>query len=272
MASKDTFLVPIPPQQLGEIQNWDLIPAHLAYRIGRGPHLFRSGGALPPHGGVMVLDSRGFDGIGPTDPFCQEVVRECLARSFFGAVLDFEARLPPLEQIAARLDESFFRRGWSLYVPERCGHCAPHARVMISSALSGGSLSLRLEEALERFGRDRVALALEPVSEDFFLPSPTGSGTPLSREDLDRLLDRLRPSVFFSRELCARYFTYTTPDGGAHFVLFDDGDTLRRKVEVARGLGICAFLLPWAHLREHARALGFSRPAPPSRLPARERR
>ena len=261
--TKDTFLVTVPPQQLHRIQGWDVTPAHLAYRIGRGPHLFRSGGNLPLKGGLMVLDNQGFDAQGPVAPLCQEVVRECLARGFSGAVLDFEGRLPPLEQIAAQLDDAFTRRGWDLFVPEAYGQNAPHARVMIPSALSGGSLSLRLEEAGERFGRDRVALALEKAAEDFFLPSPTGSGVPLSREELEQRLSRIRPAVFFSNELCARYFTYMSRESGAHFVLFDDGDTLRRKMEVARKAGVSVFLAAWADVEEHAAQLGLTRPAAP---------
>ena len=265
--TKDTFLIPVPPQQLGQLLGWDVTPAHLAYRVGRGPHLFRSGGSTPLKGGVMVVDNRGFDGLGEPSMFCQEVVRECQARGFSGAVLDFEGRLPPLERIASLLDESFSRRGWPLYVPESYGLCACKARVMIPSALSGGSLALRLEEAGERFGRDRVALALEKAAEDFFLPSPTGSGVPLSREELEERLDRLRPSVFFSNELCARYFTYMSRETGAHFVLFDDGDTLRRKVEVARRAGVHTFLAPWAQVQEHLELLGIQRLAAPMNRP-----
>ena len=260
--SQDTFYIPILPQQLRALQGWDVTPAHLAYRVGRGPHLFRSGGSVPLKGGLMVLDNRGFDGLGPLAPFCQEVVRECLARSFSGAVLDFEGRTPPLEQMASQLDGIFARRGWSLFVPEPYGHCAPHARVLIPSALSGGSLSLRLEEAVERFGRNRVALSLQRTAEDFFLPSPSGSGVSLTREELRERLDRFRPSVFFSRELCARYFTYMSRESGAHFVLFDDGDTLCRKLEVARRAGIHTFLAPWAEVEEHAGQLGLPRTAP----------
>ena len=263
--TKDTVLITLPPQQLRSLQGWDVIPAHLAYRVGRGPHLLRAGCAVPLKGGVMVLDNRGFDGMGPTVPFCQEVVRECLARGFTGLVLDFEGRLPPLEQMAAQLDHGFARRGWKLYVPEAYGHCAPQAKVMISSALSGGSLSGRLEEAKERFGRDRVVLALEKTAEDFFLPSPSGSGVPLRREQLHDLMARLHPSVFFSRELCARYFTYMSRESGAHFVLFDDGDTLRCKLDVARRAGITTFLAPWAEVEEHAEQLGLRRLPPPAK-------
>jgi len=260
--SLDTFLITVPPGQLRELQGWDAVPAHLAYRAGRGPHLFRAGGSPPPQGGLMVLGSQGFDGGGNCQPFCQEVVRECLARRFSGAVLDFEGLSPLWELIAGQLDESFARRGWTLYVPECCGARADRAKVMIPSALSGGSLERRLEEAAERFG-GRVALALQVSAEDFFLPSPTGSGLPLSREELRALMERLRPPVFFSADLCARYFTYMDREGGAHFVLFDDGDTLRRKVETARRVGISTFLASWQELAPYAGELLHRKAAAP---------
>ena len=260
--SQDTFYIPVLPQQLRALQGWDVTPAHLAYRMGRGPHLFRSGGTTPLKGGLMVLTDRGFDGLGPTPPFCQEVIRECAARGFSGAVLDLEGRTPPLEQMAQRLDGFFAQRGWTLFVPESYGHCAPQARVLIPSALSGGSLALRLEEAGERFGRDRLALSLQRTAEDFFLPSPSGNGQRLSRQELRERLNRLCPAVFFSRELCARYFTYMSRESGAHFVLFDDCDTLRRKLEVARQAGISTFLIPWSEVEDCAESLGLPKLPP----------
>ncbi len=255
----DTFIITLTPRQLPALRGWQATPAHLAYRMGPGPHLFRAEGTAPLRGGLMVVDDRDFDPLGPTGPLCQEIIRECQARGFSGAVLDFEGRLPPLEQIAAALDEPFARRGWSLLVPERYGHAAPHARVMIPSALSGGSLQRRLEEALEHFGESRVVLALEKRAEDFYLPSPTGSGQPLTDQELEELKGRLSPSIFFSGELCARYFTYMSRENGAHFVLFDDGDTLRHKVEVAQKLGIRTFLAPWAEIGPHAARIGLQR-------------
>jgi hypothetical protein len=204
----------------------------------------------------MVLEHRGFDGTGSAAGFCQEVTWECQSRGFSGAVLDFECRLPPLEQVAAALDEGFRRRGWSLYVPEGYAPFAPHAKVVIPSALSGGSLEQRLEEAAKRFGQTRTVLALQRTAEDFTLPAPSGSGRELTQEELSALKNRLQPAVFFSHELCARYFTYMERESGAHFVLFDDGDTLRRKVETAHRFGIHTFLAAWPELSPWAERVG----------------
>lgn len=253
------FSITVTPDQLREIRGLPVTPAHLAYRMGQGPHLFRTGGSSAPSGGWMVLDCRDFDGLGRPGPFCQEVIRECAARNFTGVVCDFEAgRLPPLEETVAQLGKECKRRNWALLVPEHYASCSPHTQVMISSALSGGSLELRLEEAQQRFGRERVVLALQRTAEDFFLPSPTGSGRPLTQHQLHQLMEERSPSVFFSRELCARYFTYMSRDSGAHFVLFDDAQTMAKKVEIARQLSIPTILGAWSDLQDAIPALGLS--------------
>ena len=164
-----------------------------------------------------------------------------------------------LERMIRELGERLTWRKWRLYVPEQYGNCSPHGRVMISSALSGGSLHNRLEEAIERYGRQRVTLAVERVAEDFFLPSPGGEGVVLSREKLQKELEERQPSVFFSHELCARYFTYMSRENGAHFVLFDDGDTMRKKMQVARGLGVTSFMAALGDVEDITEKLGLCR-------------
>lgn len=72
------------------------------------------------------------------------------------------------------------------------------------------------------------------------------------------MIEELSPSVFFSRELCARYFTYMSRDSGAHFVLFDDAQTMAKKVEIARQLSIPTILGAWSDLQDAIPALGLS--------------
>ena len=263
------LIVLVTPDRLSQVQRLPVTPAHLAYRMGRGPHLFRTGSSVSLRGGYLVVDCRGFDGMGRADPFCQEVVRECSARGFTGIICDFEGgRLPPLEQIVRTLGDQCQHRGWELLIPEPYGNCTPYGKVLLSSALSGGSLLQRLREGLERFGPDRVALGLERTAEDFFLPSPTGGGVALTQEELHARMERLQPSVFFSRELCARYFTYMSRDSGAHFVLFDDPDTLARKVSLAQSLGIHTVVGAWEELSD-AVSLFPLRPAESGRAQTR---
>lgn len=247
MLEKTNLLLAVPPAQVRGAARFHLPLAHVAYRVGGGPHLFRASIPVSIQGGYMVIDNAGFSGGGEPGPFCQEVLRECAARGFTGAVCDFSGRpVPPLSAIVQNLGEAFQRRGWPLYVTEGYGGCSDKCRVLISSALSGGSLRQRLQEAVQRFGR--VVLAVERVAEDFYLPSPTGQGTPLTRDELAQRLEERAPQVYFSTDLCAHYFTYMSDASGAHFVLFDDAGSIRKKLQLARQLDIGEALLPYAQV------------------------
>ena len=59
----------------------------------------------------------------------------------------------------------------------------------------------------------------------------------IKNEYLQKLMETQQPAVFFSPDLCAKYFTYTCGDA-IRFVLFDDAETLRKKIHMGRELGI----------------------------------
>ena len=84
----------------------------------------------------------------------------------------------------------------------------------------------------------RIAAFLQPVSQDFTLPSPTPNGISLSAAARAALLAQTGAQPFFSRELCAKYFTYMNADGQAHFVLYDDDSTLAAKLAQLAGCGV----------------------------------
>ena len=243
MGTRMQLILAAPPEDVTAAQAHGLTLAHMAYRVGGGPHLFRSSQPNPPRGGLMYIDDSGFDGRGTPDAFCQEVVRECAARGFGGVICAFDRKLPLLSAVVEQLGPMLVRQGRSFYVSEPYGRCTATGRVLIPTALSGGSLRQRLGEAAERYGAGRVALAVERTAADFFLPSPDGQGRPLTREELKARLEERSPSVFFSDELCARYFTYMNRQSGAHFVLFDDAGSIRKKLRLAEALGIDRALL-----------------------------
>lgn len=246
MPEEIRLILTAPPSAAGAASAYGLPVGHMAYRIGTGMQLLRA--AIPIHlrGGLMVIDSSGFDGRGDANIFCQQVLRECTNRGFDGAILDFEEHPHPLLcQITAQLAAQFHRRGWPLYVPEEYGDCSDLTRVVIPSALSGGSLSQRIRETAQQYGAHRIALGIQRTAEDFTLPAPTGSGTPLTREELARRIQQRGASVFFSDELCANYFTYLSRENGAHFVLFDTAASIRKKLQLSRQAGLCACILAW---------------------------
>ena len=80
-------------------------------------------------------------------------------------------------------------------------------------------------------------------------PSPTRSCLfSLCYGSLDK--DVYKRQVFFSPDLCAHYFTYMSRETGAHFILFDDGESLEKKRTLAQELGISRFFLLYPEIAE----------------------
>lgn len=227
-----------------------LTPVHMAYRVGPGPRLL--GIRLPRdlRGGLMMLDCQGFDGSGDPVGCCRQILGECRRRGYRGVVCDFEG-LPTgcLGKMAEILDRNCAAQGWALYVPEAYAPHVQSARMLIPSALSSGTLERRLRGAVERYGAQRTALAVEWVREDFLLPA-SGRGAPMDRDGLAQQQARLEPAVFFDRGLCAHYYTYMAQGGKAHFVLFDTPRSIRAKLDLARRLELSAALLPGPEVRD----------------------
>ena len=136
-----------------------------------------------------------------------------------------------------------------LFVPEEYGRRVASAQVLVCTALSGGSLRQRLEEAGQTFGQKRLALDLQRLRMSFPLPCPSGEGKALSGEELEEMMAQRQPSVFYSGDLCAKYFT-STQEGESRFVLFDDAGTLRRKMQLGRELGIATGLLMYPEVED----------------------
>lgn len=181
------------------------------------------------------------------------MLRECGRRNYQGVLLDFEE--PPRadrQRFVRQLGEALSAGRRSLYIPASYGSCAENAVVLIHAAVSGGSFAEYLREtAATRGTPGRLALDLERLRMDFPLPAPTGQGEPLTAESLSRLLERESPAVFFSQELCARYFTYTR-DGAHRFVLYDDAGTLRQKLRIGTALGYAACFFMWPEIQDIA--------------------
>ena len=241
-----------PPQSLDQAQTWGLPLAHMAYQLDETGQLCQA--PLPPHGkGGLMLVGVPTSPAGQCDPrrAVRDILTVCQGRGFGGVILDLEQ--PPtrfLSQLICGLEEGLTQRKRTLFLPESYGNYSDRASIYLTSAISGGSLRRRLEEAIATYGPHRLVLCLRRARDDFFLPSVKGQGRPISQETLERLQRRLNPSVFFSPDLCAHYFTYMSRETGAHFILFDDGESLEKKRTLAQELGISRFFLLYPEIAE----------------------
>lgn len=155
-----------------------------------------------------------------------------------GVFADFERETAAALSLLRAFDEALGAEGIPLYVPVNIGRELDHAVLTVSTALSGGSLTAYFSSLQGIYGAHRIAAFLQPVSQNFTLPSASPNGKPLSAAARAALLAESGAQVFFSRELCARYFTYTDREGAAHFVLFDDEETLAAKLAQLSGCGV----------------------------------
>ena len=164
------------------------------------------------------------------DRLAADLAYEARRISAPGVFADFEAGLAGGGMLLSAFDQVLHEEGIPFYVPLESGRALPHAVLTVSTALSGGSLTAYIASLQEEYGVSRIAAFLQPVSQDFMLPSASPRGRELTEYDRTALLQKTGAQAFFSRELCARYFTYTDEEGRAHFVMFDDASTLEAKL------------------------------------------
>lgn len=231
-----------------------------SYRIGAGSVLLRGNLPLQTRGGLLCASDREGAEIADPGALCAAFLRECGRRGYRGAVLDFERPpTPDRRAFAAALAPRMRETGRILYVPAAYAEGIPEAVSLLNTAVSGGNYQEYVEEEIRRRGGgDRVALDVQRLRMDFRLPAPSGEGETLDAASLDAL--REGKSVFFSPDLCARYFT-CTKDGAAHFVLFDDAGTLNRKLHIGASLGIQTAFLLWQETADLAGQIRVTAPA-----------
>ncbi len=234
----------VTPAEEEECRGLGLRLLHLGYRLSPAGMLLKSRRLEQVRGGILGIVGEFPEGADPASA-AASVADACRAAEAEGVFLDFTQPTAGAARLLESLTPGLSALGARLYTnPPLHG---PGASPLSTSEVTGGSFALYLSELQERYG-ERAVLEIVPLAVDFALPS-MGQGEPVSRERLEELLDACGPG-YYSRELAARYLTYQAPDGGAHFVLYDDAGTLREKLETARRQGIREAFLPYGPLRE----------------------
>lgn len=237
-------------EDFGKLDRYPATPARLNYRFSPELRLLRAGGETLPQGGLMVLsDADCAPQTAATAPLCRQIAAECAARHFSGVVADFTGpRHPTLQKLCAELERTTREAGLSYFVSENYQGMVTEANVLVPCQIHTGSLREYLERQKAQFG-GRAALDLGRMCHDFSM-SRGGQGIPLTRDDMRLLRVRYRPMAFYSRELFSNYFTYRDPQGGMHFVMFDDATTLKNKLILAQSLGYEHIFLLYSEVEE----------------------
>lgn len=240
-----------PPDRLPAAEAFHLPPVHLAWHIGKGGRLLAAPGSEACRGGLMLAGTSNAPGDGSADRTVRDILSLCRDRGFRGVVLDPEEESSPfLSRLIHGLDRGLERDGRGFFLPERCAAFSRRAFLFLSSAVSGGSLRQRLEQAAEAYGAHRLVLGMERSAEDFPLPSPSGKGKKLTGEELEALLRLLGGKPQYSPDLCAYTLSYLDRQSRPRLLLFDNADSLRRKRDLARELGIGRFFLLYPQLED----------------------
>ena len=219
----------------------------ISYALGDQGRLRRT--ALPPEtrDTLMGICDQGFSpGRADAASFVRDVLYEIQRLGYTGVLADWEGICQTRVAFLQQLDQALAERQLPLYAPRPY---APHlsaARLVTPCCVTGGSLEEMLREQIGAFGAQRLAMDLTPLCQSFTLPCHYAHGQTLTPAQCRAKLQEYGSSLFFSREMCIKYFTYMDQERQVHYVLFDDASTLQRKIQLCRSLGISSFFLVYA--------------------------
>ena len=181
-----------------------------------------------------------------------DIARECRIRRFSWVFFDFET---PQSALLLSYASQFIRSpGFTIFVPRMFAGNTSGAKTVISSSISGGSFSQMLRDAVSAYGCENICLDVSLTRKDFTMPSYMPEGRDISDRELCEITEKHSPSVFFSKDLCSKYFTYSE-NGEHHFVLFDDADTARAKLDIAEQMGIPYAFLLYSDFKENTASI-----------------
>ena len=243
--SQFNIFLSAPPEEASRVPaNYPL--SIMAYRIGRGFHLYRT---IIPNikAQIMDIDFTGFTGYGPHQLLISEIMRECAYCGYSGISLGIASKPEhPISAFCSLLCETCSRYNITVYLPEMLASCCNSGVVLIPGQNTYGTYDEYLDRMCSKYGASRLALELERVYSDFVLPSPSAVGSILSQQ---RFCELCNGPSFYSPELCSQYSSYIS-SGKVHLVLWDDADSLNDKISHAKRFGIQTGFLYFPHVRD----------------------
>ena len=123
------------------------------------------------------------------DRLAADLVFEAQRAGAPGVFADFEHDTPAGRRLLAAFDDALHEADIPFYVPLACGRFLSHAVLTTPTALSGGSLTAYISSLQGIYGAARIAAFLQPVSQDFTLPSASPNGKTLTQTERENRPD-----------------------------------------------------------------------------------
>lgn len=207
---------------------------------------------LPPNNYIGISDIPENTNDIDCDFFAKNLLFEAKRTKCRGIFADFERDSDISKELSSKIDKILCDNSIPFFVPLSKADYTSHAHITTDTAISGGSLQDMISEYSNKYGKHRISALLSPLCADFTLPSNNPSGNPLSSDERIALRTQKNSQVFFSKELCAKYFTYMDEDNQGHFVLFDDESTMQDKIDLLSRLGINHFFALYPDVKNMA--------------------
>ncbi len=240
-----------PPELASEAINYGPVSI-MACEVTRGLKLTRLG-PLPALRGERLVEiaCHGLTGFGPQEALVENILRFCLIYGFSGVVLDLPRPTPALLSLSELMADRLAPRGLTLYLPEGYGGVPGKRGLLINAQSYSSPFSDRLRLLAGKYGPEKIALRLDTRPADFLLPA---------RRSLPSRLPSPVPGgvapdrVFYSQCFEANYTSFRDRDR-VRLVMWDDANSVRRKLEIAGNIGIHTAFLDFAENRAIIRSL-----------------
>lgn len=210
-------------------------PARLGFHLAADyPSLLGPEVSAGENGTFLVLHDDVLPPYAPSAQLASMIVTLC-AELGGGLICRFE-RTPNSfwQQLSQLLDEQAAQWNVPLMVPEQYAANVQVAHVIVEPTLGAMPFRHQAEAAASKYPA-RAILQLLPTRLDVTLP---GSGTSLSFDALQNLMQTQSPAIFRDDALICDYFGYLE-NQQLHLVLFDTSETLAEKQKQAEAAG-CA--------------------------------
>ncbi len=223
-----TYFIVTPSDKLP--RNYNAPTVYMEYTVSGDGFLLRRKDAGDHQGGMMGICFN-------TDFPCEKselyaaMMNECEVYRY-NSILLFGNKIP--QKVLSALEK---QNRYPVYLPYHFSFGRLNA--VLDTAVSGGSL----EEYLAQNANGKNALYIAQTYADFTLPAKGGAYRDLTADEFKKRYEKCEKSTHFSSELCARYFTYFK-DHKAHFVLYDDSNTIEAKLQLGEKFAFPIAFLP----------------------------